>query len=121
MSRYRFGAKSCHGWKNFPIHEIGRIDSGRGFQTGNYVFKIGRNPFYNRKNKIPMKIPESKRSKIGRIVEFRGIPIGFPNQGRGHCYHCGRNREGIMPIAIVIVVRGITGRDILRRHYKIGG
>jgi hypothetical protein len=26
-----------------------------------------------------MKIPESKRSKIGKIVEFHGILNGFPN------------------------------------------
>ncbi len=31
------------------------------------------------KNKIPVKIPESKRSKIRIIAEFRGIPNGFPN------------------------------------------
>ncbi len=43
------------------------------------VFKIGGNTFYDRKNKIPVKIPESKRSKIGIITEFRGIPNGFPN------------------------------------------
>jgi hypothetical protein len=29
-----------------------------------------------------MKIPEFKRSGIGLIAEFRGIPNGFPNQGR---------------------------------------
>ena len=28
-----------------------------------------------------MKIPEFKRSRIGLIVEFSGIPNGFPNQG----------------------------------------
>jgi hypothetical protein len=33
-------------------------------------FRIGGNTFYNQKNKIPMKIPESKRSKIGIIPEF---------------------------------------------------
>jgi hypothetical protein len=27
-----------------------------------------------------MKIPEFKRSRIGLIAEFRGIPNGFPNQ-----------------------------------------
>jgi hypothetical protein len=27
-----------------------------------------------------MKIPESKRSEIGIIAEFRGIPNRFPNQ-----------------------------------------
>jgi hypothetical protein len=30
-----------------------------------------------------MKILEFKRSKIGIITEFRGIPNGFPNQGSG--------------------------------------
>jgi hypothetical protein len=35
---------------------------------------------FTRKNKIPMKIPEFKRSRIGIIAEFRGIPSGFPNQ-----------------------------------------
>jgi hypothetical protein len=44
-------------------------------------FRIGGNTFYDRKNKIPMKIPESKRSEIGIIAEFRGIPNGFPNLG----------------------------------------
>jgi hypothetical protein len=32
------------------------------------------------KNKILMKIPEFKKSGIGLIAEFRGIPNGFPNQ-----------------------------------------
>jgi hypothetical protein len=44
------------------------------------VFRIGGNTFYDRKNKIPMKIPEFKRSGIGLIAEFCGIPNGFPNQ-----------------------------------------
>jgi hypothetical protein len=64
----------------FLIHEIGRIDGGRGFQTGKNVFRIGGNTFYDQKNKIPMKIPEFKRSGIGLIAEFRKIPNGFPNQ-----------------------------------------
>ncbi len=38
----------------------------------------------------------------------------------GHCYHRGCDCEGITPIAIVIVVRGMTGRDNLRRHYGKG-
>jgi hypothetical protein len=46
------------------------------------MFRIGGNTFYNQKNKIPMKTPEFKRSGIGLIVEFRGIPNGFPNQAR---------------------------------------
>jgi hypothetical protein len=64
----------------FPIHEIGRIHGGRGFQTGRNVFRIGGNTFYVRKNKIPMKIPEFKRSRIGIIAECRGVPSRFPNQ-----------------------------------------
>jgi hypothetical protein len=44
------------------------------------VFRIGRNTFYDWKNKIPMKILEFKRSGIGLITEFRRIPNGFPNQ-----------------------------------------
>jgi hypothetical protein len=44
------------------------------------MFRIGGNTFYDRKNKIPMKIPEFKRSGTGLIAEFRGIPNGFPNQ-----------------------------------------
>jgi hypothetical protein len=44
------------------------------------VFRIGGNTFYDQKHKIPMKIPEFKRSGIGLIAEFRGIPKGFPNQ-----------------------------------------
>ena len=61
------------------IHEIGRIDGGRGFRTGKNMFRIGRNTFYDWKNKIPMKILEFKRSGIGLIAEFRGILNGFPN------------------------------------------
>jgi hypothetical protein len=56
------------------------MDGRRGFQTGKNVFKIGGNTFYNRKNLIPMKIPEFKRSRIGLIAEFHRIPNGFPNQ-----------------------------------------
>ncbi len=71
----------------FLIHGIGTIDGGRGFRTGKNRFKIGENTFYDRKNKIPMKILESKRSEIGIIAEFRGIPNEFPNlaDASGHC------------------------------------
>ncbi len=62
------------------MHEIGRIDGGRGFRTGRNVFQIGRNKFYDQKNKILMKIPELKRSGIRTIAEFCGIPLGLPNQ-----------------------------------------
>jgi hypothetical protein len=73
-------------WRErFPIHEIGRIDGRRGFQTKKNVFRIGGNTFYDRKNKIPMKIPEFKGSRIGLIAEFRGNPNGFPNQVSSNC------------------------------------
>jgi hypothetical protein len=45
------------------------------------VLRIGRNTFYDRENKISMKIPEFKRSRIRIITEFCGILSGFPNQG----------------------------------------
>ncbi len=49
------------------------------------MFRIGANTFYDQKNKIPMKIPEFKRSGIGLIAEFREIPNRFPNQvGHNH-------------------------------------
>jgi hypothetical protein len=42
-----------------------------------------REHIYDQKNKIPMKIPEFKRSRTGLIGEFPRIPNGFPNQGCG--------------------------------------
>jgi hypothetical protein len=66
--------------KRFPIHEIGRIDGGRGFRTGKNMFSIGGNTFYDQKNKIPMKILKFKRSGIGLFAEFHIIPNRFPNQ-----------------------------------------
>ena len=47
------------------------------------MFRIGGNTFYGQKNKIPLKIPEFKRSVIGIITEFCGIPSGFLNQVLG--------------------------------------
>jgi hypothetical protein len=82
MTGYCHGGPKKYSWRErFPIHEIGRIGGGRGFQTGKKVFRIGGNTFYNRKNKIPMKIPEFKRSGIRLIMEFCRIPNRFPNQG----------------------------------------
>ncbi len=46
------------------------------------MFRIGWNTVYDQKNKVPMKIPEFKRSGTGLIAEFCGIPNGFPNQDR---------------------------------------
>jgi hypothetical protein len=69
--------------ERFPIHKIRRINGGRGSQTGRKVLRIGGNTFYDWKNRILMKIPEFKRSGIGIIAEFCGIPSGFPNQDHG--------------------------------------
>jgi hypothetical protein len=81
MTRYfPSGPKKNWWWESFLIHEIGRIDGGRGFQTGGNMFRIGRNTFYDQKNKITMKIPEFKRSGIRLIAEFSRILNGFPNQ-----------------------------------------
>jgi hypothetical protein len=44
------------------------------------VFQLGGNTFYYQKNIIPIKIPEFKRSGIGIITEFCGIPSRFSNQ-----------------------------------------
>jgi hypothetical protein len=44
------------------------------------MLPIGGNEFYNQKNELPMKIPEFKRSGIGIIAEFCGIPSRFPKQ-----------------------------------------
>jgi hypothetical protein len=62
------------------MHEIGRINGRRGFQTGRNVFQIGGNKFYDPKYEIRMKIPMLKMSKIVTIAEFCGIPTRFPNQ-----------------------------------------
>jgi hypothetical protein len=58
---------------------------------GKNVFRIGGNTFYDRKNKIPIKILEFKRSGIGLIAGFRGIPNGFPNQACKYFLH--KDRE----------------------------
>ncbi len=83
-TRYLFGRPKEYWWQEyFPIHEIGRINGGRGFQIKGNVFRIGGNTFYYRKNKIPINIPEFKRSRIGLIAEFHEISNGFPNQDWG--------------------------------------
>jgi hypothetical protein len=54
-----YGGPKKSSWReSVLIHEIRRIDGGRGFQTGGNVFLIGGNTFYDQKNKIPMKILE---------------------------------------------------------------
>jgi hypothetical protein len=40
-------AKKYKWQERFPIHEIGRIDGGKGFQTGGNVFQISGNTFYD--------------------------------------------------------------------------
>jgi hypothetical protein len=82
---YFHGGPKKYQWQeSFLIHEIRRIDGGRGFRTGGNMFRIGGNTFYDQKNKIPMKILEFKRSGIGLIAEFCRILNGFPNQGTNH-------------------------------------
>ncbi len=61
-------------------------------------------------NKIRMKIPEFKRSGIGLIVEFHGIPNGFPNQ---EADNSGSTTNG---------GRGFIVRAMISQHYvaKVG-
>ncbi len=74
---YFHGGPKKYWWReHFPIHEIGRIDGGRGFQTGKHVFRIGRNTFYDRKNKISKKITEFKRS----VIPWNSEQISQPSQ-----------------------------------------
>ncbi len=77
---FSWWAKKYWWWERFPIHEIRRIDGGRGFRTGGNVFRISGNTIYDQKNKIPMKIPQFNRFGIGLIAEFHGILNRFPNQ-----------------------------------------
>jgi hypothetical protein len=59
------------------------------------VLQIGRNKFYNQKNKI-LKIPEFKRSRIRIIAESCGILSRFLNQVSQLACDC----EGIMLIKV---------------------
>jgi hypothetical protein len=53
MTGYFHGEPKKNWWQeSFPIHEIRRIDGGRGFQTGGNVFRIGGNTFYDWKKKF---------------------------------------------------------------------
>jgi hypothetical protein len=44
------------------------------------VFRIGGNTFYDQKNKIPMKIPEFKRSRIGLSRNSAEFQTNFPTK-----------------------------------------
>ncbi len=54
-----------------------------------------------------MKIPELKRSKIGIIVEFHGIPTGFPNQ------------VGVYPHKKVHIDIGPNAKPVHSRPYPV--
>jgi hypothetical protein len=72
------------------------------------MFQIGRNKLYNRKNEIPMKIPELKMSRIGIIVEFHGIPTKFPNQGwRGEGGKHSIVLARMMDMSVAVILRGV--------------
>jgi hypothetical protein len=64
--------------ETFPDSLNRKNGGGRGFQTRKNVFRIGGNTFYDRKNIIPMKIPEFKRSGIGLNGEFPEFQMDFP-------------------------------------------
>ncbi len=70
------------------------------------MFRIGGNTFYDQKNKIPMKITQFKRSGIGLIAEFRGIPNGFPNVAQNENTFLQKNLIGLLyydPLADVCI------------------
>jgi hypothetical protein len=50
--------------ERFLIHEIRRIDGGRGFWTGRNVFRVGGNTFYDRKIKFRWKFRSSKGPEL---------------------------------------------------------
>jgi hypothetical protein len=79
--RCNFCGQNKKWWEGFPMHEIVRIDGGKVFLIGRNMIRIGGNKFHDRKNEIPMKILDVKRSGIGILVEFCGITTRFPNQG----------------------------------------
>jgi hypothetical protein len=80
MSRCNYGRQNNKWQELFLVQEFGIIDGGKVFLNIGNVFQIGRSMFYDRKNKIRIKIPAKKRSGIEIIAEFCGIPSGFPNQ-----------------------------------------
>jgi hypothetical protein len=79
MSRCNFGRQNEKWRELFPLHEIGRFDGGKVILNSGNVFQIGENKFYDWKKKILIKILVEKRSGLGIIAEFCGIPSGFPN------------------------------------------
>jgi hypothetical protein len=54
--------------------------AGEDSDPAGWCYKLAGTHFMIGKKKS-MKIPEFKRSRIGIITEFHGIPSGFPNQG----------------------------------------
>jgi hypothetical protein len=73
------------------------------------MFRIGGNTFYDWKNKILMKIPEFKRSRIGLIAECHGNPNGFPNQallGLPHTTICQHSGKLLSALALGVGHRG---------------
>ncbi len=54
----------------FPIHEIGRIDGGRGFQTSGNVLRIGGNTFYDQK-----KLNSDENSGVQKVRNWNNCVI----------------------------------------------
>jgi hypothetical protein len=68
------------------VHEIQRIDGVKVFQNIGNVFWMGGNMFYDRKNKILIKITVGLMYGIKIIAEFRGILCRFPKKGRAQLF-----------------------------------
>jgi hypothetical protein len=89
------------------------------------MLQIGGNKFYDQKNEIPMKILELKKSGIGIIAEFRGIPTRFPTKYYSHpkptlvlCPHKARimnNMEWVLPNPLV----GMTVEELRALRHQL--
>jgi hypothetical protein len=70
------------GWNVFRFMKLEESMVGEDSKPAVTCSNFGGNTLYDWKNKILMKILDFKRSGIGIIPKFCGIPSGFPNQGR---------------------------------------
>jgi hypothetical protein len=74
------GQKNTDGRKVFQFIKLEESMAGEDSKLEEMCSELAGTHFTIRKNKILMKVPEFKRSKIGFIAEFSGIPNGILNQ-----------------------------------------
>ncbi len=71
--------------------------AGEDSKPAGMCYKLTGTNFTIGKMKFRCKILELKRSRIGIIVEFRGIPSGFPNQEQKRTSNYGGGRATTVP------------------------